>query len=163
MVLKKADVASLRKTKYAIEGNVNHTYGVTEQFADREYVISALYDQSVDGDIPLTATPTAGIELDMTLPVGALVSEVFADILTAITASGGTATLDVTGIASSVTESDAVMVNNATEASLVAGALKFTTVNKKVTTATPVYLTAGTASFEKGKARIFVKYYMARD
>lgn len=164
VLLKKEQVANLNKIKTELDGYVNTQFGVLEQFADREFVVSALYDNSVDGDIPVTTDAASGVELDMTLPIGALVTGVAFDVQTALVATGGSATLDVQVLAASTVENSGVLVNDHAEANLSLGFKVATVVPQKLSATSPVYLTAGTAAFDTaGKMRVFVKYYMAKD
>lgn len=154
-VITQAQNVALRTYDKDLNGYVTNLYQVNERIGNSKCVATCLYDQSVNGNI-LTSADT---ELSMDLPEGAIITNIYGDVLTTMGASGGTATLDISV--------DAVkVVSAATEASIVAGVTVFTLDRTKVkltAATTKVKLRAGTALFETGKMRLFFEYMYARE
>jgi len=158
-MLDKTEVSEVRVWDKDFNGRFNDKYAIAEQFADREFVMSQVFDISVSGNIETGGARGLGVSA----PKGALISDVEFDIMTALTSSGNSATLDVQFASADVVEASGVIVNDYAEASLVAGAKRPTLIPKKLSAASELQLQAGTEKFTAGKLRVFVKYYMARD
>ena len=154
--ISKAQNDSLRLYDKDLNGYVLNEYKIAKRLADSVQYSTATYDRSVNGDIA-TGADTA-LTLDNPIPVGARITNVFADVETTMGASGGTGTLDIKFGSTAV-------VSAATEASLAQG---FPTLTKvaaacRVTTeATAINLRAATAAFETGKMRVIFEFIMAR-
>ena len=158
-LLDKTQVSGLRAWDKDINGRYNQKKGITEQFSDRPFVVSALFDIAVSGNIE-----TGGYrDLGVAVPSGALLDDCVLDVQTALTSTGNSATLDILFAAADVQESDGIFVDDHAEASLTAGCKKPTLVPKKVINETNIALQAGTEKFTAGKLRVYVKYFMARD
>jgi hypothetical protein len=157
--LNKSQVSQLRAWDKDINGRYNQKKGITEQFADRPFVVSAFFDIAVSGNIE-----TGGYrDLGVAVPSGALIDDVLLDVTTQMTSTGNSATLDILFASADVVESDGVIVNDYAEASLDVGCLKPTLVPKKTKAETNIALQAGTEKFTAGALRVYVKYFMARD
>lgn len=158
-MLNKDKVSQLRAWDKDINGRINSKYEVTEQFSDREFVVSALFDIAVSGNIETTPARDLGVAV----PSSALISDVGVDVITQLTSTGNSATLDILFASGDVVEADGIIVDDYAEASLTTGFKKPTLIPKKTTAQTNIQLQAGTEKITAGKLRVYVKYFMARD
>jgi hypothetical protein len=129
---------------------------LVQNFANGTKTETVLYDQAVNGNV----TTGADLSLALTLPNGAVITRITANVLTSVDSASDTTTLTVKVDDANTEEGAGTLVNAATQASLQKGGVVLTTVTTTLKADSVLKLRAGTENLTAGKIRFFIDYYL---